>query len=477
MLAITGNTITTLVATVYLTGWISAFHAIHRTRTSQGAIAWAMALITLPFLALPLYWVLGRTKYHGYIKARKRGMHSIQKLAEQLQPRIPAVQFTLPKDRGDLIALENLVHVPFLRGNRSRLLIDGQETFEAIFEAMDQAQDYILTQFYIVRDDGLGRRFRDKLVERARAGVKCFFLYDEFGSHGLDNDYIEDLEAAKVRVSPFSSTRGRHNRFQVNFRNHRKVVVIDGKQAFVGGHNIGDEYLGLSPRLSPWRDTHVGIEGPASLAVQLSYLEDWYWATHENPDWNWEPDLVEDGEENILVLPTGPSDRFESCSYFFSEMARIARDRLWIASPYLVLDSTVASGLQLAALRGVDVRILLPSVHDQLVSWLASFAYIQPLFDAGVKLYRYRKGFMHQKALVVDEDLSAVGTANLDNRSFRLNFELTLLHHSRRFCEEVEGMLERDLQNSDPIMQEDLDSRGFVFNLGVSTARLWAPIL
>lgn len=477
MLAISTNTISTLVATVYLTGWISAIHAIHRTRTSQGAIAWAMALFTLPFLALPLYWVFGRTKYHGYIKARKRGEHSIQKLVEQVEPGIPLVQYELPEERSDLLALENLVHVPFLRGNRSRLLVDGDETFEAIFEAMDAAQDYILTQFYIVRDDGLGRRFRDKLIERAKAGVRCFFLYDEFGSHGIDSDYLESLKAAKVRVSPFSSTRGRHNRFQVNFRNHRKVVVIDGKQALVGGHNIGDEYLGLDPKLTPWRDTHVQLEGPASLAVQLSYLEDWYWATHENPDWNWTPQVVEDGEENILVLPTGPSDRFETCSYYFSEMARIAKTRLWIASPYLVLDSTVASALQLAALRGVDVRIILPRTHDQFLSWMASFTYLEPLLEAGVKLLRYRKGFLHQKVLLVDQDVSAVGTANLDNRSFRLNFELTLLHLSPRFAKEVETMLQRDMEASDPIVIGDLDSRGFFFKIGVSIARLWAPVL
>ncbi len=476
-MAITSYAVSAILGTIYVVGWISAFHAIHRTRTSQGAIAWGMALVTLPFVAVPLYWVLGRTKYHGYIKARKRGQHSIQQLAERIEPGIPKVRFELPEERASLAALENLVNVPFVRGNHSRLLIDGEQTFEAIFEAMDRAENYILTQFYIVRDDGLGRRFKSKLIERAKDGVDCYFLYDEFGSHRLSSDYIEELQAARVRVSPFSSTRGRHNRFQVNFRNHRKVVVIDGKQAFVGGSNVGDEYLGLSPKLSPWRDTHVQITGPASLAVQLSYLEDWYWATHEAPDWIWEPQVIEDGEESILVLPTGPADRFETCSYFFSEMARLAKERLWIASPYLVLDSTVASSLQLAALRGVDVRILIPSAHDQLISWFASFAYLQPLLDAGVQLFRYRPGFMHQKVLLVDEDLAAVGTANLDNRSFRLNFELIPLHLSRRFASEVESMLEEDFQNSDPIEDGDLASRSFLFNLGVSTARLWAPIL
>ena len=477
MLAISTNLIAGLLGSIYLVGLISAFHAIHRTRTSQGAIAWAMALITFPFVAIPLYWVLGRTKYHGYIKARKRGQHSIQKLAERVEPIIPRVQFALPEDRKGLLALENLVHVPFVRGNRSQLLIDGDATFDAIFEAMDAAEHYILTQFYIVRDDGLGRRFRDKLVQRAQEGIACYFLYDEIGSHRLSEDYLQTLKAAKVRVSSFSSTRGRHNRFQVNFRNHRKVVVVDGKTSFVGGLNVGDEYLGLDPKLTPWRDTCVQVDGPATLGVQLSYLEDWHWATHETPEWNWEPHILEDGEENILVLPTGPSDRFDSCSYFFSEMARMAEKRIWIASPYLVLDSTVAASLQLAALRGVEVRILIPGQYDQRISWMASFAWLQPLIDAGVQLYRYRKGFMHQKVVVVDDDLSAIGTANLDNRSFRLNFELMLLHLSPSFSQQVDAMLAVDFENSDPIESGDLASRSFFFELGVSTARLWSPIL
>jgi len=476
MLALSTFVVSVVSAAIYVVGFVSAVHAAHKSRTSQGAIAWSMALLAVPFLSLPAYWVFGRSKYHGYVKARRHGAASIQRLATAIEEHAPEYRPEVPEG-SCFRALERLVRLPVTKGNRSRLLIDGKQTFDAIFAGIAGAREYVLVQFYIVRDDHIGRRMRDALLAKAKEGVRCYFLFDEIGSASLPYDYVRSLREAGIRASPFRSTKGPANRFQFNFRNHRKVVVVDGRTAYVGGHNVGDEYLGEDPKLSPWRDTHVEVQGPAVQGVQLSFLEDWFWATQEDPELEWEPEIPDGGTEEVLVLPTGPADTFETCSCFFVEMASAAQRRLWIATPYLVPDSAVTTAIQLAALRGVDVRILIPSKRDQLLSWLASFSYLDRLLNAGVKLCRSREGFMHQKVLLVDEEICSVGTANLDNRSLRLNFEITLLYRSRGFADKVAQMLMRDFEAAEPVPPDEYEQRGLMFRVSVSAARLFAPIL
>ncbi|MEZ5987597.1 MAG: cardiolipin synthase [Planctomycetota bacterium] len=472
-----GLVVGSLLATFWVLGLASAVDAILKARTSQGAVAWALSLLALPVVAVPLYWIFGRNKYHGYVKARRRGESAIQRLAASLEPLVPGFRAELGDDEDRFHALEELVRMPFTAGNRSRLLIDGEEIFTALFEAIASARRYVLVQSYIVREDRVGRRLLELMAERARAGVHVFFLYDEIGSRDLSRGAVAKLEEAGVEVSAFRTTKGRWNRFQINFRNHRKAVVVDGREAFVGGSNFGVEYLGEDPAIGPWRDTQVGVRGPAVQCVQLSFLEDWFWATGRTPAWDWEPTPVEDGDEQVLVLPTGPADRFETASCMFVETLRAARHRAWIATPYLVPDHAVLAALQLAALRGVDVRVLIPAKADHMLTWLASFSTIDPLLQAGAKLYSYEAGFLHQKALVVDDDIALVGTANLDNRSFRLNFELCLLWRDRGFAERVARMLAADLERCRPILPGELAGRGPLFRFSVAFARLWAPIL
>jgi cardiolipin synthase len=287
---------------------------------------------------------------------------------------------------------------------------------------------------------------------------------------------VSALEKAGVHVEAVRTAHwGR--RFQINFRNHRKVVVVDGRAAFVGGHNVGDEYVGLHPQLSPWRDTHVEIRGPAVLATQLAFVEDWYWATHAVPDLIWAPQSVCASDQRVLILPTGPADRLDTCALFFVQAINLSRERVWITSPYFVPDESVISALQLAALRGVDVRIMLPSRPDHKLVHLASLSYVDESVRNGVKLYRYQKGFLHQKALLVDDELAAVGTANLDNRSFRLNFEFTVLVADRNFAAEVADMLEEDFRNCRPIAEDEYASRALPVRIAARIARLLAPVL
>ena len=259
--------IATFVVVFHVLGLLSSIHAIMSTRTEQGAVAWAVSLNTFPYVAVPAYWVLGRSRFEGYVTERRIEMEEIvylEKLAD-----VDSDQYVLPTENISPAgqAAVNLAGLPFLGGNSVELLIDGENTFASILEGIDNAKEYILFQFFIVHDDEIGRKVKEHLIERAKAGVRIYFLFDEVGSHDLPKAYMEELRQAGIEVSAFNTRKGPGNRFQINFRNHRKVVVVDGKVTWVGGHNVGDEYLGGDPKFGHWRDTHVRIQGPATLSL------------------------------------------------------------------------------------------------------------------------------------------------------------------------------------------------------------------
>jgi cardiolipin synthase len=380
-------------------------------------------------------------------------------------------------DAGARRVLESLAGLPFTAGNDAALLVDGEATFAAIFAAIAEARRYVLVQFFIVHDDELGRKLRDVLVAASRRGVRVYFLYDAIGSRSMTRSYLRHLRGANVAIYPFRNDKGLRQRFQLNFRNHRKIVVVDGAVAFVGGHNVGDEYVGKSRRFGHWRDTHVRVSGPVVAQVEACFLEDWHWTTGTVPSLEPPAPAAASGSIEALVIPSGPADTLDTCCLTFLEAIHGARRRLWIASPYFVPDAQVLSALQLAAMRGVDVRILLPAIADHRFVWLASFSYLKDTLPQGIRLFRYRDGFVHQKVLLADERLSTVGTANFDNRSFRLNFEITLVFDDAGFGRSVEAMLIRDFERSTPVSMAEIENRSYAFQLAVRFARLLAPVL
>ncbi len=458
-------------------GILTAFHAIMHTQTSQGAIAWTISLITVPYFTLPLYWVFSRNKFQGYVKAFKSRNMRVKHIADDLKDSLRAFEVKLYGKLAAHHVLERLAEQPFTQNNNLELLIDGEATFSEIFKGIDAAKSYILVQFYIINDDKLGKLFSDKLISARQRGVKVFLLYDEIGSYSLTKSYINKLWNAKVIILPFKTTRGKSNRFQINFRNHRKIVVIDGVIAFVGGLNVGDEYLGRDKTFSPWRDTHLKIEGPAVLSIQLTFIEDWYWATDLVPKLNWTPKAAKDGDIKTLVLSTGPADDFENCDLFFLNSINKATQRIWITSPYFVPDPQVMSALQLAALSDIDVRIILPKKWDKQLLGLAAFSFFGEAMRAGVKIYYYEPGYMHQKIMLIDDNIASIGTANFDNRSFRWNFEISLVASDNVFVAKVEEMLKNDLKKCKEITQEELDAISLWFSFKVRVMRLFSHIL
>jgi len=464
--------------TFHVLGLLSSIHAVMSTRTPQGAIAWAVSLNTFPYIAVPAYWVLGRSRFQGYVTARQSGDVKLQPIVEQAKQgageyRIPdSVMHEAPAG----LAAQRLAGIPYLRGNHVELLVDGEATFQSILAGIDSAQSYVLFQFFIVHDDEIGREVKERLIRKAREGVRVYFLYDEIGSHDLPRTYKDELRAAGAEVYDFHTRKGPRNRFQLNFRNHRKVVVVDGKVAWIGGHNVGDEYLGRDPKFGHWRDTHIRIDGPAALAAQLSFVEDWNWATGDVLSLDWTADPAADGDIPVLIIPSGPADDLETANLMFVHAINTAKERIWIASPYFVPDHSVVTALQLAGLRGVDVRILIPAKADHLLVYLAAFAYFEDAGATGVKFYRYTDGFLHEKAMLIDNTAGAIGTANFDNRSFRLNFEITGVVHDTAFAAQVERMFEDDFARSTPVQPNELAEKPFWFRLAVRLAALTAPI-
>jgi cardiolipin synthase len=465
---------------VHVLGIVSALHAVMKTRTSQGAIAWLISLLTFPYLTVPLYWAFGRGRFYGYVQARRQGDAKIAPTLHRLrQQHLLDAKAELPPSQASFAVLQRLIGLPFVSGNDARLVVDGEAGFHAVFEAIDQAKDYILLQFYIVRDDAVGSALKERLIARAREGIRIYFLFDRIGSYALPRSYVEELRSAGVVVQPFRIGLLGFTRLQINFRNHRKIVLTDGCKAIVGGFNVGDEYLGHDPGFGHWRDTSVCLEGPVVSAIQLAFVEDWYWATREVPELTWTAAAADSANRMAIALAFGPADDFETGKLFFINAINAARKRIWIASPYLIPDQEALTALQLAALRGVEVRLLLPEKMDHLLSWFAMWSYFKALASAGVRILLYRReaGFMHQKVLVVDDEIAAVGTANFDNRSFRLNFELMVLLVDGEFAAATRNMLEADFAHCREMDADALAHRPYWFRLAARGCRLLAPVL
>lgn len=453
---------------VYSLGLLAAIDALWQGRTAQGTIAWVLGLILMPMITLPLYAFFGSRRFHGYVRARRHHNENLDLIADQVQAELephalPPGQLTYP--------LYPLFRMPQTAGNQCQLLTSGADTYTEIFRDIAAARHSVCVQFYILRDDRTGQQLAELLCDKARQGVATYLLYDEIGSRGLKRAYLQSLRDAGVRVSRFNPLRLR-TRMQLNFRNHRKLVVCDGHTAFTGGFNLGDEYLGDGTALPFWRDTHIKIHGPAALSFQLVFCEDWHWATQHLPALHWQS-AAPAGNSKVMCIASGPADETESASLYFSHLIHSAKRRCWLVSPYFVPDQNLFNALQLAGLRGLDIRILVPEKSDSWLVQQAMRSYINNLSQCNVQFYTYKKGFLHQKVLLIDDDWCSVGSANLDNRSLRINFEINALIEDPALARQTEKMLLQDFADSEPT---GLSKHWWPVLLAKS-ARLLGPVL
>lgn len=462
---------------LYLVSLLTILHVLLSYRTAQAALAWMLAILMLPVIAIPAYLLLGRKKFFGYVQARRLGDRNLLTLIEEKV----ALPSTVMADHPSLPPLFNLLEqfsrFPATRHNHTRLLLNGEQTMQAMFDAIHRAEHYILVEFYIINGDTTGFQLKERLIAKARQGVRVYVLYDEIGSNNLGKGYIRELQRQDIHVHSFGSLKKVLKRMQINFRNHRKVLVVDGHTGFTGGINIGDEYRGVKYHHGPWRDTHLQLCGPAVLGLQMAFLEDWHWVTGEVLTLSWMPHTRSSADEVALILPSGPADEQETGELFFLASINSAQRRIWIATPYFVPTNAIMRALELAVLRGVDVKILVPMKPDHKIIYLAMQAFLEDTDQAGIAVFGYQAGFMHQKILLIDDAFASIGSANFDVRSMQLNFEINALCADPARIQEVENMLLEDFQRALFITGSHYRQRHLLFRIACRTARLFSPVL
>ena len=473
-----------LTAGIYALALFNCVHILGDRQSPSASFAWIILNLALPIIGVPAYVLLGKYRIRGYIKRRSIRNFEFSGYARDLTQQwlMPSgesynVPATIEPNFGTFRQIFSKFG-PIFEPHPAevKLLVDGKATFEEIFRAIASAKRYILVQYYILKSDRLGLELKRLLIAKAQAGLPVYLLYDDMGSFWLKQEYINDLRRAGIRVEKFLPVRSLKRGFQINFRNHRKLVVVDGVYAFTGGLNIGEEYAErrLIPRgrkFSFWRDTHMRIVGPAVFQLEELFLEDWHFATHETIDMTKispPPELLPPKHDAgtaqerdfpvklhtatgqgtkafVQIVPSQPTDEQLIGILLFMQIIQSARKRLWIATPYFVPDTPLLRELELAALRGVDIRLILPRKSDnQFVHWV-TLSYAEPLQAIGVKVCLYDKGFMHQKVALVDDCMAVLGSTNFDNRALYLNFETTVLVHGTEFAAEVERVLRDDL--------------------------------
>ncbi|MGE0173550.1 MAG: cardiolipin synthase [Oligoflexales bacterium] len=465
---------------LYTLAFYNCFRIIGQNISPQTALAWILINAAFPPVGVPLYYLLGQNRLKSYVKrrrkSRKRRMETDQ-ISERFEvDQMPVVPY-ISEFEGFARLSESFT--PSLATD-VQLLIDGEMTFESIFQEIKSAKRYIFVQYYILRSDRLGLELKQLLIEKAKEGVAIFLLLDHIGSFFLTQSYLKDLSDSGVHIAKFLPLR---LNLQINFRNHRKLVVVDGRSAFLGGLNVGVEYLGKQ-KAAYWRDTHVKVTGAVVERLEEVFLDDWYFAARKRTKRL--PALVlqrkvlggspSTSPTPVQVVSFGPNDETQIGLLLFLQIINIAKERLWIASPYFVPDSTLEQHLELAAVRGVDVRILIPSTSDHhFVHWV-TMGYAKKLVQKGIKVFCYQKGFMHQKIILVDNELTVLGTSNFDNRSIYLNFETALLVYGKNFGDKITAMLVKDFASSRELTMEATKTSWLV-NFRSGLVSLLAPLM
>jgi len=470
----------------YALAGVCVVRVLRRRREPTAMVAWIFAVVTIPVLGIVFYWVLSSDRLRRKAgRRRRRVAHLLGKLKhwthEQAGVRDEPARPELASDLEGIARLgRRLADMPAIGGNAVDILLEAEATYGALEEAILAAQRHVHMEYYIWRADETGRRFREALIDRARAGVECRLLLDAVGCWGLGRSFIRPLIEAGVQVAFFLPPRPLplRKKWSMHLRNHRKVVVVDGQVAFTGSQNIGDEYRGRRRHLSPWHDAHMRLSGPAALFLQQTFAEDWYLATDERLDSErCFPRPVRAGDSVVQVLPTGPDHSANVLGQILFAAVSSARSSIRISTPYFVPDPAVRMALAHACYRGVDVTLVLPSRSDSVLSLWAGRSYYAELLEAGVEIHEYDAGVLHSKVITVDDRWCMLGSANVDVRSFKLNFEITALIYDQGLVTELAESIDGFCARARSIPPHEVWHRGGLRRLGEGAARLLTPLL
>lgn len=449
---------------------------VQRAGRPMAALAWILAMIALPPVGLLLWWTLGR---RHLVRQRRKRRAAATAISEKLQSVASDLCVTSMRAPVTLLPLRRLppdyqVGVfPATCGNRIDLLVDAQQAYPAMLEAIEAAEQHIHLLFYIWNDDTTGRRFLELLERKARQGVEVRLLADGIGSPRVGRALTRPLERAGGQVARFLPPR-LTGAPTINFRNHRKILVVDGSVGFTGGINVGDEYLGA------WHDLAVRVRGPAVDQLQEVFTEDWYFAQGSDladPKYFGRHRGETPGSATCEVVTSGPDSPHEQMQDVLFISINEAKERVFVMSPYFIPNPPILAALRSAVYRGVDVRILLPGRSDVRIARWASRSFYPELLGAPIRLFEYQAGILHAKAVVFDHELSLVGSANINNRSFRLNFEASVLVGNPGLNAALADLFERNCESSTEIALEAVLNRSWKKQMLDSAAHLLSPVL
>lgn len=448
--------------------------------------AWLLLLYFIPGLGFILYLILGQNfrkdrmfkmkEIEGEIKyAVRRQEESIYR--KKLKLRDPELErfkrlILYNLNEGEAVLTDN---------NDIRIFTDGREKFQALLSEMDHARNYIHVQYYIIRNDELWKEIEEVLARKARQGVEVRVLFDSMGCRGMHRSDWARMERAGIQVAEFFPALLGKLQLRVNYRNHRKIAVIDGRIGFVGGFNVGREYLGKNKKFGYWRDTHICIEGSAVTSLAVRFVLDWNYAARENlflEDRLFEiPTYVRGGRDPVQIISSGPDSSSQEIRDNYMRLIHMARKNIYIQTPYFIPDNDIRDALVIAAKSGIDVRIMIPCKPDHPFVYWATYSYIGEMIEAGARCYTYDNGFLHAKCMCVDGLVTCMGTANMDIRSFSLNFEVNAVVYSARTTEKLMEAFENDITRSTLVTRKNYEQRDLAVRVKEQFCRLLSPVL
>ena len=479
--------ITVSISIIYILNTLLAIALIFLERRDPASTwAWLLVLFFIPLFGFVIYLLFGRKlrDKHNFRWSGKNRI-GIETLIDYQIEAIEEERFDFKLDDTahyhDMIYLHlRNNHAVLTQDNDVQVFNDGAAKFKALLDDLENAKDHIHFQYYILRLDALGTKIMNVLIKKAKQGVKVRVLYDDIGSRGLRIKHLKELTDAGGEVTAFFPAILPLINPRLNYRNHRKVVVIDGRIGYVGGFNVGDEYLGLDKKFGYWRDTHLRIEGSAIHPLQTRFLLDWNQASAmEDIDYaeRYFPAIPTKGSVGLQIVSSGPDAEWEQIKDGYLKMIFLAKEYIYIQTPYFIPDVSFLDALRIACLSGVDVRIMIPNKPDHMFVYWATYSNVGKLLKAGAKVYIYENGFIHAKQIVVDDEVSTVGTANIDVRSFKLNFEINAFIYDREKSHELAELFESDMQLSTELTYEMYLNRTRGIMLKESISRLLSPIL
>jgi cardiolipin synthase len=448
------------------------------------SLSWIVVLLFLPYAGIILYLFLGQNYRKRKIYSRK-GLRDLAVMDSLGKKQIIQLNNT---DWRTAKGMETFKKTILLQLNNSRALLtsqnkvevynNGTDTFAAMKKAIAEAKDSVHLESYIIVADKIGTEIKDLLIKKAKEGVEVRVIYDDVGSWRLPKQYVNALKEAGVEVYPFARVIFPWLSRKVNYRNHRKLLIVDGHIGFMGGINIADRYAD-GGEFCNWRDTHIRVEGDAVHSIQATFLLDWFFVSKKQVGQRsrYYPVINVKNETFVQVVSSGPdSDWASIMQAYFSAIAQ-AKEHIYIITPYFTPNESILTAIKVAALSGVDVRLILPSYSDSKITYWSSMSYLSELLEAGVKVYLFHKGFNHSKIVTIDGCFAAMGSANMDSRSFEHNFEITALFYDEKIALELETQFKKDLRNSRLVRRRRWEDRSNWRKMKEGLARLLSPLL